>query len=255
MPVTITTASGKYILTKKGELSHITDNSVIADKEIIEEAVMRITENSFYSFTDKMIKGYITLNGGHRVGIAGSYSIGEENNVCIRDISGLNYRIAKECIGSCDGIFDKVYNNGNLKNTLIISPPGYGKTTILRDIIRKLSYKGINVSVIDERHELFSMYNGIPAFDCGPFTDILDSCSKKTGMEIALRTMSPQVIATDEIGSDEMKTLEYIMKCGIKVITTMHGDKDTKKNIRDYFENIFFLDYRHSIQSEDDSEC
>ncbi len=224
MPVTVKTGDGHFILSKNGRLARISENPVIATSAEVENAVMLISENSFYSVSDKMAKGYITLEGGHRIGIAGSYSVSDDNMVGIVNVSGLNYRIAREITGVSDGFSDKIYNNGNVKNTLIISPPGYGKTTFLRDLIRSLSYKGLSVSVVDERHELFAMYNGVPAFDTGPFTDVLDNCGKTRGMEIALRTLSPQVIATDEIGAGEADVLKYIMKSGISVIATMHTD-------------------------------
>ena len=186
------------------------------------------------------------------MGIAGSYSTDENNNLCIREVSGLNFRVAKEHKGVSDKVFPCIYNNGNIKNTIIISPPGCGKTTLLRDIVRSLSCSGVNVSVVDERHELFSMHNGVPSFECGPFTDVIDNCSKSQGMEMALRTLSPQVIVTDEAGSSELDIIRYIMNCGIKVITTLHGDKYTSSDYKNSFEKVIFLDYGHKILSGED---
>lgn len=253
MPVTVKTGGRQYILTKKGQLSFVSDNAVFADERDISDAVMLICENSFYSFSDKMANGYVTVDGGHRVGIAGSISSSGGKKI-ISDISGLNYRIAKEFKGISDKAADEIYSGGNVKSTVIVSPPGCGKTTLLRDLVRNLSYRGTAISVIDERHELFSMYHGVPCFDSGPYTDILDNCPKREGMEKALRTLAPDVIATDEIGLGEHDILKYILKCGVGVIATAHGSAEENSGVLSLFEKIVYLDKNHNITVSDNEE-
>ena len=143
-----------------------------------------ITENSIYSYQKQICEGYITLKGGHRVGISGNVVLENEKVININYIYSLNFRISKEIIGVADEIIKYVYENGNIKNTLIISPPGAGKTTILRDLVRKISngidtvaFNGVNVGMIDERGELAAMYKGIAQNDVGMRTDVLSNVS------------------------------------------------------------------------------
>jgi len=255
MPVTVKTSSGRFVLTKKGELSCLNINPVICDDFSIEQTLMSVCENSFYSYCDKMVKGYVTLEGGHRVGIAGSFSQGEDKRF-LSEVSGLNFRVAREMYGISDDVADKICTGSEVKNTLIISPPGCGKTTLLRDLVRNLSCRGMGVCVVDERHELFAMHNGIPSFDTGSFTDILDNCSKADGMEMALRSLSPQVIVTDEIGSEEINIIKYILKCGVNIIATAHGDlQNHNKSLAELFEKRIYIDYDHSIYTEGEKKC
>lgn len=202
-------------------------------------------DNSIYSYQNQICNGFITIMGGHRVGITGNIAMkdGAVNN--INYISSLNIRIAKEILGASDEILTKVLENGNINNTLIVSPPGCGKTTILRDLIRNLSNLGYTVSLIDERGEIAAMYKGIPQNDVGLRTDVLDNVTKALGMTMAIRSMAPQIIATDEIGSkDDVEAINYGICSGVKGIFTAHGNsiEELKLNTnlgRLYEEKIF----------------
>jgi len=163
------------------------------------------TGYSFYAFKEQISEGYITINGGHRVGISGSCIMEDGKIKLIRSPASLNIRQAKEVPGCADMIIPHILRNKSglmsVSNTLVISPPKCGKTTILRDIIRQISRNGITVSVCDERSELAGLIGAASSFDLGPNTDILSGCPKSEGISMLLRSMAPEVIATDEIGT------------------------------------------------------
>ena len=178
----------------------------------------------------------------------------------INYISSLNFRIAKQVIGASNKVIKYIINEeeNSVYSTLIVSPPGAGKTTILRDLIRKISngieqigYQGINVGVVDERGEIAAMYRGIPQNDVGMRTDVLDNVSKSVGLSMLIRSMAPKVIAADEIGNkDEIKPIMYAVCSGVKGIFTAHGAsvEDVKNNPtlnelteNSAFERIIFL--------------
>ena len=171
-----------------------------------------LCENSIYSYQNQIAEGFITIKGGHRIGISGSCAIEDGKVINIRYIYSLNFRIARQVIGSSNLVLKHILNleNNSIYNTLIISAPGTGKTTILRDIIRQLStgikeikFLAINVGVVDERGEIAAMYKGIPQNDIGIKTDIIENVSKSIGIKMLIRSMAPKVIVADEIGKRE----------------------------------------------------
>ena len=207
----------------------------ILEYQVTQEDVLRafekVCENSVYSYRRQICDGYITIRGGNRVGIVGSAVIDNGQTININYISSLNFRIARQKIGCSNQIIEDLINGQTIYNTLIISPPGCGKTTILRDIIRNISngiriigFKGNNVGVVDERGEIAAMYKGIPQNDIGIRTDVIDNMPKPEAMRMLVRSMSPDVIACDEIGSlEDVKAIDYAMCSGVKGIFTSHG--------------------------------
>ena len=194
----------------------------------------RLSMHSLYTLEEEIRRGYITIKGGHRVGIAGKVVLDRGNVKHIRDVASFNIRIARQILGAANGVLPLLAEKGQVKSTLIISPPQCGKTTLIRDIARQLSYgtkrfPGKKVSIVDERSEIAGCVNGIPQKDVGPRTDVMDGCPKAEGMMMMIRSMSPDVIITDEIGRPEDSyALEEAIHAGIAVITTVHG-----KNLKD----------------------
>lgn len=176
--------------------------------EDILETLRIICENSIYSYQNQICNGYITIKGGHRVGITGNVVIDNNKVVNINYISSLNFRVAKQIIGCSNKIIKYVIDseNNSIYNTLIVSSPGAGKTTMLRDLLRKIStgieqikFRGLTVGLVDERGEVAAMYKGIVQNDIGIRTDVLDNIPKAVGMKMLIRSMSPNVISADEI--------------------------------------------------------
>ena len=169
------------------------------------ETLQNICENSIYSYQKEICQGYITIRGGHRVGITGSCVVENGKIININYISSLNFRIAKQIIGCSKEVLKYIVDSGtnNIFNTLIVSLPGAGKTTLLRDIVRNISTRGLTVGVVDERCEISAMYKGVVQNELGPRTDVLANVSKAVGMKMLIRSMAPQVIVADEIGSNE----------------------------------------------------
>lgn len=191
----------------------------------------KVSNYSLYAFEEEIKQGYITLKGGHRVGLAGECVISNGEVRTIKNISSLNIRICREIIGSSNKIMNLITNNNRVYNTLIVSPPKCGKTTILRDIAKNISngmYKinlsGKKVTIVDERSEIAACYNGVPQMNVGIRTDILDNCLKKSGMIMAIRSLSPEVLICDEIGTrGDLEALNMAFNSGVNVIVTVHG--------------------------------
>lgn len=224
---------GQPLLLILNNVEHIlptkaTDKHIISKREI-RETLDYISNYSLYAFENEMKQGFITIEGGHRVGITGKTMIENNKVKNMQYISSINIRIAHEIIGCADQIIPYITLNKQICHTLIISPPRCGKTTLLRDLVRQISdgnkyMKGCTVGVVDERSELGGCFMGIAQNHMGIRTDILDCCPKAEGMIMLVRSMSPEVIAVDEIGSPEdVHAIEYVMHCGCKMLASVHG--------------------------------
>lgn len=201
----------------------------IVTKEEIRETLEYVSHYSLYAYEQEMRQGFITIEGGHRVGVSGKVILEQDRVKNLQYISSINIRVAHEVIGCADPIFPYITRDRQVCHTLIISPPCCGKTTLIRDLIRQVSdgnayVKGCSVGVVDERSELGGCYLGVPQNELGMRTDVLDGCPKAQGMLMLIRSMSPQVIAVDEIGSPEdIHAMEYAMQCGCTLIASVHG--------------------------------
>lgn len=226
----------------------------ISQSEIL-QILERLCENSIYAYKNQICEGFITIKGGHRVGLTGSCVIENGKITNIKYISSLNFRIAREILNCSTRVLREIIDieNKTIYNTIIVAPPGKGKTTVLRDIIRRLSdgideinFNGKTCGVVDERGEIAAMYKGVAQNDIGIRTDIIENVNKNQGIHMLIRTMAPEIIACDEIGSKEdVEAIHYALFSGVKGIFTMHG-----KNVEDIKNNkqIYELIENREIQ-------
>lgn len=228
-PLIIIYDNQEYFINNSSGLSHQDTDAYIVTKNEIKETMEYISNYSLYAYEEEIRQGFITIQGGHRIGIAGKVIIENNNVKYIKYISFINVRLAHEVKGCADSILPYIFEEDSIRHTLIISPPRCGKTTLLRDLIRQISSgargkPGVSVGVVDERSEIGACYMGVPQNDLGVRTDILDCCPKEKGMLMMIRSMSPGVIAVDEIGSSgDIDAIKYVINCGCRLIATVHG--------------------------------
>lgn len=230
-PILIYLNQREISIDEEGKFIYVSENGKTFSYKELQKLLDFWCMDSRYAFQNEIRRGFLTIQGGHRIGICGEVVSDEEGNIqSIKYISAINIRVAHEVKNVADRIMKYMYIKKRVANTLIISPPGAGKTTLLRDIIRQLSYgndlyRGINVGVVDERGEIAACFQGIPQLDVGPRTDVLDNCEKAIGMRMLLRSMAPAVIAVDELGSlEEVGLIQQMTGNGCAVIATIHGE-------------------------------
>lgn len=213
----------EYFLTYDGRFMNSTDGAVEVTAEDISQVFTRAFRGSVHSFPREMAQGYITCEGGNRVGFCGTAVSDRSGEVTsVKDISSINIRVAREVIGCAEPIFDRAFSGG-LASLVIASPPCGGKTTVLRDLCRLLGERR-RVSIIDERGELASVYEGEPQNDVGARSDIFNAYDKSAAVVTAVKVMSPDVLICDEIGAKgDLEALEYALNSGVRLVCTCHA--------------------------------
>lgn len=213
----------------------------LVTREDLKETLEYVSGYSLYAYEDELRQGYMSVQGGHRVGVTGKVILDGDRIRGMKYISCINLRLAHEIQGCADPVMEHIRKENWTAHTLLISPPRCGKTTLLRDMIRQLSngsgkIPGVMVGVVDERSELAGCYQGIPQNDLGIRTDVLDGCPKAHGMQMLIRSMSPSVVAVDELGREEdFKAVESVIYSGCKLIATAHG-----ASLEEIFSTPFF---------------
>ncbi|MDR0267053.1 stage III sporulation protein AA [Paenibacillus sp.] len=235
-PLEVNESGGHRFVTEQGILTMEEDKAYRPSRDDSRRFLDLISNHSLYTLEEELRKGFITVPGGHRIGLAGRTVLSGGKVEHIRDISGFNIRIAREVQGAANEILPYLYDDKErrMRHTLILSPPQHGKTTLLRDLARQISTSksgimpvnvaGMKVGIIDERSEIAGSLRGVPTFDVGPRTDVMDACPKAEGMMMMIRSMSPDVLIVDEIGREEdAEAVTEALYAGITVIASAHG--------------------------------
>ncbi|QMV45188.1 stage III sporulation protein AA [Cohnella cholangitidis] len=236
-PLEISYGSRYAFVREDGTLTDRHREAYLPGKELCRALLERITNHSIYAAEEELRRGFITVAGGHRIGLAGRTVLDKGLVSHLRDIAGFNVRIARARTGFGTGIVPELldFTARTIKHTLIVSPPQQGKTTLIRDLVRCISSGEWNhpaardwgsrkVGVVDERSEIAASERGIPSFDLGPRCDVLDACPKAEGIAMMLRSLSPEIIAVDEIGRPEdAEAINEAIHAGVRVLATAHA--------------------------------
>lgn len=235
-PLEVNESGGHRFVTEEGHPTLDGDKAYRPSRDDSRRFLDLISNHSLYTLEEELRKGFITVPGGHRIGLAGRTVLSGGKVEHIRDISGFNIRIAREVRGAANAILPFLYDERErrMKHALILSPPQHGKTTLLRDLARQISSggmeapiakpAGMKVGIIDERSEIAGSVHGVPSFDVGPRTDVMDACPKAEGMMMMIRSMSPDVLIVDEIGREaDAEAVTEALHAGISVIASAHG--------------------------------
>lgn len=264
-PLIFVVQKNEYFIDVRGNITSDFQKAFIMKKADLESVFNHICQYSPYAYDNQICQGYFTVAGGHRIGVCGQVVLDSQTITLMKQICFINIRVSHEIRGIGDSLMPFLYQNGGFENTLIISPPGGGKTTLLRDLAKNISdgnryAKGKQICIIDERSEVAGCYMGVPQNDVGMRTDVLDGCPKAIGMMMAIRAMGPEVIVVDELGLEkDFKALELASVCGIKILATAHGkglediltDCNQNNEIeRKVFERFIVLSWKKNMQGE-----
>ena len=248
-PFLLVGAHKEYFIDGRGRVV-AEERGYRVQREDIMQTLERMTQSCLYAAEEEMKQGFITLPGGHRVGITGEAIMKNGDVQTLKHISALNIRLAKAIAGGAELILPKLLTKeGSIYHTLILSPPRGGKTTLLRDLIRNLSdgnhslrLPGQTVGVVDERRELAGMWQGVPTYNLGCRTDILDGCPKRLGISMLIRSMAPQVVAVDELGHPEdVEAVLDALRTGVKILSTAHASNLVEAYQRSTLRALFEL--------------
>lgn len=261
-PLLVLTSDKDYFISREGGVC-TPDKAYLVNSEDLVSALERMTQSSVYAAEEDLKKGFLTLPGGNRVGVTGEVVLNQGQIQTMKHVSSLNLRIARDIEGQGLKLLPLLLGPGGMfYHTLMISPPKAGKTTLLRELIRLISngvphlgLRGQTVGVVDERGELAGMWQGIPTYDLGWRTDVLDGCPKASGMSMIVRSMAPQVIAMDELGhEDDVAALLDALRTGVRILSTAHASsleealrRPTLKRLLEQgvFERLVVLSRKH----------
>lgn len=247
-PLEVITSEQAWFVSRGCQLTVAPKESIIPSRDDCLKMLNLLSNHSLYTMEEELRRGYVTIEGGHRIGLVGTVVVEEGRVKYLRDITGFNVRVAREIKGVGEQLLASIFtgqgpkgvhdNIAGVHNVLIVSPPQCGKTTLIRDLARLAStgggrFSSFKVGIVDERSEIAGCINGVPQHDVGPRTDVLDSCPKAEGMMMMIRSMSPHILVVDEIGSAEdcLAMIEAI-HAGVNIFSTVHGHSVAEINNR-----------------------
>lgn len=257
-PVSLVCSDGIFYLGLNGEILHSSENTYIVTSDVISDTFSRICDYSVYTYHTDILNGFVTVDGGHRAGICGTAVCNTDGTLkSVRNVTSVNIRIAREI----KGCSEKLFSDGSCdlgESIIVAGPPSGGKTTLIRDMVRLISDSGKKVCLIDERREIACVHKGAPQMDVGINTDIYSDYPKTKAINMALRTMSPGVIAVDEVCDfSEIEAIRYAANSGISFIVSLHARSydDLLKRIMcvsliktDTFDKLILLDENRNYQ-------
>lgn len=237
----VVSISGRSFFLTRGGVTQAVSDAIVVSKTELETVLHKAADYSLYAVNDQLRQAFITIRGGIRIGVCGEVVLENGKVTTIKNVQSLNIRVPHQIRGCSYQILPYVFSTNNALNTLIISPPGCGKTTMLRDIAWQLSdkYQMPNVLVVDERGEIAATYMGENQLDVGAFSDVMTGCSKTYGFENGIRSMKPDVIIVDELGgTNDVEMVKQAVKSGVCVFASVHAKSVDDLRSRPVFRDL-----------------